>query len=276
MKSPLLHLLPLLVSTLFFVSLSSADVSISSPKAGSSFTVSGSSASITVSWIDSGTSPSIDDAETFTFTLCTGPNSDISAVTTLASNQKISSSSFTASIPDTVGADGVYYIQVYAVYSSGYTIHYTRRFQLNGMTGTITPVGLVTDAPPTAQVAINTGTTEAAAIATMSVSASFSVTYTLQTGIYRFAPMQMQPGSVVTATTWSRKYPASAVTYYSTKATSASQVSTLTPGWSYTRTSLINYVSPLGTPTAFYPASQKVIKPTIKTTSNVKRFFDLD
>lgn len=254
-----------------------SDVSISLPNKSQTFTVSGSTVSVQVSWLDSGTSPNIQNVESYSFLLCTGSNSGIVAVTKLAEQQTLASNTYTASIPASAGASGVYFIQIYAVYPGGHTIHYSNRFQLSGMTGTTQTSGSLLDAPPSAEVAVNTGTTTDIT-ATMDVSASFSVTYTSQTGVYRFAPMQQQPGSTVTATTWTRQFPASAVTYFTSILSSPSFQSTITPGWSYSRTSHINDVVGIGTPTGAYKASEKIKTPYIKTNSgsNSKRFLHLD
>ncbi|GMM33102.1 hypothetical protein DASC09_004270 [Saccharomycopsis crataegensis] len=276
--SKISSLFSILFVFLLLINTSKADVSISTPASSKTFTVSGSTVSVDITWIDDGTSPSVSDVVSYTFVLCTGPSSEITAVQTIAESQTITSNSYTASIPASAGADGVYYIQIYAVYSNGHTIHYTRRFTLSGMTGTTEPSGAITDSVPSAQADITTSTSTAVT-ATMDVSASFSVIYTLQTGIYRFAPMQMQPGSTVTASTWSRKFPTSAVTYYTSPSSAAYQESTLTPGWSYTKVSIINHASALGSATGGYAASKKVKTPYISataTTSKQKRFLDLD
>ena len=68
--------------------------------------------------------------------------------------------------------------------------------------------------------------------------------YTMQTGVSRFAPMQMQPQSAVTAQTWTRKFPTSSVSLYSTLRKSPDKLTTITPGWSYTLPSDYNYATP--------------------------------
>ena len=88
-------------------------------------------------------------------------------------------------------------------------------------------------------------------------SASFTIPYTLQSGLRRYAPMQMQPGTKVTATTWTRAFPTSAVTFYSTKGPKPNALVTTTPPWSYSYSSEVNWASVAPYPTNWYPASQR-------------------
>lgn len=248
-----------------------ADVLILKPELGKTYTVTGSLVSVELAWVDSGEAPSLDGVDLYTFTLCTGLNSDITAVKTLASNEKAADKSFTVAIPADAGASGVYFIQIYATFLSGYLIHYTNRFNLNGMTGLSKTSGLILDLPPQAQVSATTATTTDIT-ATMDVTASFTVPYTLQTGIYRFAPMQTQPGSSVTATTWTPQFPTSAVTYYSKPRPSPDHALTITPGWLYSKTSYVNEAKALGTPTGAYAPTKVLKKPVINSSLLSKRF----
>ena len=262
------------------------DVSISKPLSGQTFSVSGDAATIQVKWVDSGSDPSISDITSYTFTLCTGPNSDITAVDVLGSSispSEVSGNLFEASISSSVGNDGVYYIQIFAVYPTGYSIHYSYRFQLSGMTGGDEASGSIDDSPPSAQYSFkNTGTdTETEVVPATIDSASFTVPYTLQTGRTRYAPMQTQPGSRVTATTWTRKFPTSAVSFYKTVMPSPVVYSTITPGWSYSRTSYLNYATPQPYPSAnggWYDPAEKIITPVKMNIHTIKKrwFNDLD
>lgn len=137
-------------------------------------------------------------------------------------------------------------MQIYAAYRAGYTLHYSGRFTLKGMDGVLTvtfpPVNYITG--PDGGTSITTG-----AAGAVIDTRSFTVPYTKQTGISRFAPMQQQPGDSVTATEWTRKYETSAVTYFSKLQSSMEQLTTITPGWSYTRPSDYNYATPAPFPT---------------------------
>lgn len=247
-----------------------ADVTISSPTKGKTYTASGGSVTVPLEWIDDSNYPTLDKIEYYTFSLCYGPNSAISNVYTIGKQIPSSDITVTTSggnkmysydsiIPASIVGDGQFYIQVYAVVKGeGDTIHYSPRFVLSGMSGAATFTYTYSTQPP-AITEINTGDSNGAA--TSIDSASFSVPYILQTGRTRFAPMQMQPGSKVTATTWTRKFPTSKVTYYSTFRKSLDQISTITPGRSYVMTSDINYASPAPMPSdngGWYNPSKKL------------------
>lgn len=229
------------------------DAQVVKPKANTEFSGSSGTISIELQWMDNNAYPSFDDIQFFSFILNAGPNSDIDAVATL--KQKVSKDdikesddvySYTVEFDSSVTGDGQYYIQVFASLNddgSQYTINYSPRFKLTSMGGSSSVTYSDTTQPP-GQTRAQTGTTEASVD-----THSFTLYYTQQTGISRFAPMQTQPGSTITATTWSRRYPTSAVTYYSALRTSLEQHTTLTPGWSYTLPSGINYATPAPNPT---------------------------
>lgn len=260
-----------------FVAAVSGDVSLTKPTTAQTFTVSGGLAEVDLAWSDSG-SPAISSASAVTIILCTGSNTDITAVKTLASGDAsmLTDGSYSAKIDAAIGASGVYFIQIYTTYGAGHSIHYTNRFSLSGMTGSQKASGAVSQAPPAAEVQDSASNTAAA-------SASFTIPYTQQSGKTKYAPMQMQPGSTVTATTWTRKFPTSAVTYFTSASPSPNAFTTNTPGWSYTKTSLVNYASGLGTPTAWYLPSKVIKQATLYytesgsiATAKQKRFWDFD
>jgi hypothetical protein len=257
--------------TLFQGSL--ADVSISKPLTGQTYAVSGGSALVSITWIESNANPKLSEIDTYTFVLCSGPNSQIYAAETLAKNVKasdISGYSYDLTIDSSAGQDGYYYIQILATTAKGWTIHYSNRFQLTGMSGTYEPsVGAIT-IPPDAQTSLSDGTNTGI----ISIdSRSFTVPYGLQTGKTRYAPMQTQPGTTVTKdkSAWSRQFPTSSVSFFSTFKSSLEQASTITPGWSYTISSAVNWASPAPQPSengGWYAASERLkITPSIKTPS---------
>lgn len=228
---------------LLFLSLVSkviADVSISKPTSGQTYTASNGTVAVELVWIESNSSPLLTTIEKYVFTVCTGPNTDINGLQALetVSASDITDYTINLSIPADIGADGLYYIQIYATVSSGYTIHYSNRFTLEGLTGSTEPSG--SGSPPSAQVVTSD---DESTLNDAERSSSFKVYYTSQTGLTRYAPMQTQPGSTITATTWTRRYPTSSVSYYSSINSDVSQVSTVTPGWSYTISSAVNYAS---------------------------------
>lgn len=256
-------LLYLLVSRTF------ADVSISIPLTGQTYDASSGSVDITVSWIESDATPLLTKITSYTFTLCSGPNTDVYAVSTLSTlnADDITDYSVDLTIDNTLGADGKYYIQVYAVTSTGYTIHYTYRFTLSGMSGSYEPtVGSVTT-PPDAQTQLSGGTTKID-------TKSFTLAYTQQTGEARYAPMQTQPGSSVTKSysDWSRRYATSSVSYFSSiKNDLLEQQTTYTQGWDYVISSQPNWASPALFPSengGWYDPSEKIQSATLMSSAS--------
>ncbi|OUM54646.1 hypothetical protein BVG19_g4063 [[Candida] boidinii] len=246
----------LLILISFLISYVKADVNILEPAKGSTFNVSGSSVSVEVQWDDSGENLDLSsEVLSYTFTLLTGTNLDMTKVTVLSSKvapDSITNYTMSFDIDADVGASGSYFIQIYAQAKNGYTLHYTNRFTLSGMTGSEAPSGAGNAPMPEVSIVIN-------------ASASMTVPYTLQTGKTRYAPMQLQPGSTVTATTWSRRFPTSSVSYYKSLAGTPICHSTVTPGWSYTLSSFINMATPAPFPTelGWYPASQRLVSASI-------------
>lgn len=254
----------LLVLFCLLARLTLSDVSISLPLPGQSYKASGGSISIPLTWIESNTDPLLPKITSYTFTLCAGPSSAIHAFnkgTKVAASQ-LDGYSYDYSVDSSEGADGNYYVQIYAVSDKGITIHYSNIFALSGMSGAADPsLGKFTEAP-----SAQTSTFDGTNTGIISIdSHSFTVAYSLQTGKTRYAPMQTQPGSKVTraASDWSRRYPTSAVTYYSALLPSLAQLSTLTPGWDYTLSSAINWASPAPRPTdngGWYAASDRLTR----------------
>lgn len=253
------------VCTLFYAV--HADISLARPGISSSFSGSSGTVSIVVQWIESGSTPTLDDVDTYTFTLITGPNGDQEAVGTLEKQipaLSITDFTHTVEFSSSLCGNGLFYIQVYAnlLKGAGHSTKYTNRFTLTGMTGTT--VGSGSGSPPLGEVSLAADSKETPA-AGGDTSASFTVPYTLQTGSTRYAPMQLQPKATVTATTWSRRFPTSAVSYFTTKMTAPVVASTLTLPWSYTINSQFNYAAPAPDPSiaGWYAASERLKSATI-------------
>ena len=233
-----------------------ADIDILKPTDGQSFTPSNGNIQITLQFSDNGQTPAVTAFALYTVLLCTGANDDINCFYTIekslspASLKKTQDTdgnnvySYTLSFSSSTVGDGQFYLQVSAkVDAHDYTLHYSPRFSLSSMKGLISSYTYSDDVQPTAQYvlpAFNAGGNID--------SRSFTVPYTLQTGTSRFAPMQQQPNTTVTKTTWSNRYPTSAVTYYSTFRKSMQQMTTITPGWSYTFKSDFNYATAAACP----------------------------
>jgi hypothetical protein len=247
----------LFVALLAYFNVAHSQIVVTRPEAGGSFKAADGEIAIPIAWQDDGQNPTDDNISTYTFVVCTGPNNAIYCLekTPAIKASDLSVSAYTPIFDADIGADGLYYIQIYAqLKSGGDMIRYTNRVLLTGMTGSMAATG--SGAPPYGETKDD---------ASEDTSASFSLPYTAQTGKTRFAPMQLQPGSTVTATTWSRRFPSSAVTYYSTFRPSPDVLSTVTPGWSYTMSSLVNYATPAPFPSevSWYPASKKLVAATL-------------
>ncbi|GEQ66651.1 hypothetical protein JCM33374_g314 [Metschnikowia sp. JCM 33374] len=258
-----------------------ADVSISSPTSGQTFSPSGGSATIAVQWTDSVSDTSDDSSlskvQSFVLVLCTGDNNNIVPVKTFSSGLTSSSRSYNVVLSPGDVPNGVYLVQVYADFgkdSDGdaqFTIHYTNRFTLTGMSGsaatyTFSPALFSTTGDvPVAQVSVGVQAPKSID------SRSFSVPYTMQTGKFRYAPMQTQPGPSISYTMFSNRHATSAYTPYSTIRPSPNVYSTLTPGWSYAVTSKHNTAAIAPYPTYFYPASSRVSAASLST-ANKKRW----
>lgn len=230
------------------------DVQVVTPKEGAEVSGSSGSISLEVQWVDNSAYPPCDKIVFYSFQLDNGPNNKINKVQNLktqVSPDDVTKDdqgvySYTLEFDSSITGNGQFYIQVFASLDDDgnqQTINYSPRFMLTSMSGTNT-VTYTDSVQPVGQTRAYTGTTQASVD-----TRSFTLLYTQQTGISRFAPMQMQPGSKMTATTWTRRFATSAVTYYSTLRNTLAQETTLTPGWSYTLPSGVNQATP-----AVYPS----------------------
>ncbi|SCV05921.1 LANO_0H18118g1_1 [Lachancea nothofagi CBS 11611] len=242
-----------------------ADLSVAKPIGGSEYSVSSNTVSIEVEWTDVGRSPELDTVTQYVFTLCTGSNSKIQAISTLATvpATEITGNRYTVSIDREAGASGSYFLQVVAVSPEWIAIHYSNRFTITGMQGN-KPAPSVNDpqgpSPETMKIGPNGGPPPID-------SASFSIPYASQTGSYRFAPMQTQPGSVVTATAWTRQNPTSTCSFYATNTATPEWYTTITAGWDYTILTRMNDVHPRPLPEhngGWYKPAEKMTLTTRK------------
>lgn len=252
-----------------------ADVSITSPGIGQSFSASGGQVTIKLSWEagdDSSGDTSLDDVLKYAIALCTGPNGDIQNVATLTDSLSKSSTSYLATLQSSDYPNGIYYFQVYTTFPLGYTIHYSPRFKLTNMGGDASTVSFkpsllsVTGDAPTAQ--MNVGEN---AVTTTADSKWFTVPYTEQTGKTRYAPMQTQPASSISYKLFSNRHLLSAYTPYLTMRASPNVFSTITPGWNYTPASKVNTAPVAAYPSSFYPASSRVTSASLSS-ANKKRW----
>lgn len=251
-----------------------ADISILTPTAGSTFAA---TSSITVTWEDDGEKPSLSsDILTISILLCTGPNSNIQCFYTGVNAQTPTTLGGTYTFPLTaaraLAANGQFYLQFYATTAnSGYSIHYSPRFTLTGMTGTLQATAGSDVSPPAAQVVFNNNAQSTANIFSLN-----TVEYTLQTGYVRYAPMQLQPPTKVTQKlSASRRYPTSAVSLRATWTEKPIQTSTVTPSPTYSIEQEVNWATWADEPTVVgYYAASEALSRTINAKSR-RGYYDL-
>jgi hypothetical protein len=143
----------------------------------------------------------------------------------------------------------VYFLKMETIATAGgYTWNYSPRFTLSGMTGTFSAAALAEQKKGDTSPPASVDTTTSATTTDGGLSLA-KVPYTMQTGPTRYAPMQTQPGSKITAKSASRLYPTSSVSLFKTIGPAPNVQTTITQPWDYTVTSLENTASPAPNPT---------------------------
>ncbi|KAF2180633.1 beta-1,6-glucan boisynthesis protein-like protein [Zopfia rhizophila CBS 207.26] len=200
------------------VTLVSADVEFTSPKAGASLT---GGTAIEVEWKDSGEDPSLTDLTTYELFLCAGGN-DAASIVQLAAIT--TSGQFTVGGNKAIGTIGIgvgastpknaYFLKIISTAKTGGTVtNYSPRFSLTGMTGTFPDTVLTglksvtgTDGPPSVN-SVNDAANPAGPVD----GDMFKVAYTMQTGVTRYAPMQPIPPTKITKNQATPLHPTSSV-----------------------------------------------------------------
>jgi len=150
------------------------------------------------------------------------------------------------------------FLKIISVATAGGTItNYSPRFSLTGMTGSFPPNVLAglktvsgTAGPATEN---NVAAANPGAGAGGPQGAGFAVPYTLQTGLTKYAPMQPQPPTKITAKNASPLWPTSSVTFAQTWLPRPSQVTTFTQSLTYSMSSRENTVRKLSRPCVYAP-----------------------
>jgi len=235
-----------------------ADVEFTTPAAGATLTAGGT---IAVAWKDSGDAPSISDLSTYQLFLCAGGNDDDNFIqlTQLTGGTAAGSfsagNSLSATVSAGVGASetNAYFLKMVSVATAGGTVtNFSPRFSITGMTGTFPPnviAGIQTITGTAGPATVNdVSDTPAAGGAAAAGAAGFSVAYTLQTGLTKYAPMQPQPPTSITATNTSPLFPTSSVSIATTWLPTPSQVTTFTQSGTYSVSSMENTAAPVAQP----------------------------
>lgn len=234
----LMKLCSLLFWFVFLVGRSLCDVQILFPNEnGQKYDLSSGLATLRVEWSITEEPPDEDEIESYTFTLVAASNNEIVSVYVFDVFQasELDENKVELQLANTVGTDGLYMLQVLAMSDAGYTIHYTHRFELVGMTGSRIAPSITDTVPPPPERNILDNVLPGDID-----TRSFTVPYSLQTGRAKFAPMQLQPPTKVTKTVWTSIHETSAVSYFTAFRPYRKQLTTVTPGWSYVLPSGVN------------------------------------
>lgn len=178
-----------------------ADVAFLAPKEHQTFSPKNDKVSVKLQWIDNNANPKLDDIDKFKVGLCTGPNDNITQISTLKDDLVLKDMKvegevgkqnwqYNITFKSDVAEDGIYYLQVVSVYGEKYTIHYTSRFELEGMDHTNGTLDHGSMAPPPLP---DTMSHEKSSSLDPK---SFEIPYAQQTGSVRYAPMQPIPDKV--------------------------------------------------------------------------------
>ncbi|KAK9366422.1 hypothetical protein V1509DRAFT_279215 [Lipomyces kononenkoae] len=219
------------------------DVQFTIPQGGASYEA---TTPLAITWQDNGNTPTFAALSTATLKLCgMADATTINCFAFLFQGASLTGfgGTYTVNFPLAQAANGQFFFQMTSILSAGgYVINYSDRFNLTGMTGTTQFVYIANTAGPA---------TGYFPEATPSVTGLFTVPYPDQAGwSTKYAPMQTQPGTTVTASTVSRQYPTSAISVFTTNTLQPYAATTLTMPWNYPWTSVVNDVSPQPDPSA--------------------------
>ncbi|KAF7865838.1 hypothetical protein EAF04_006003 [Stromatinia cepivora] len=187
----------------------------------------------TVTWADNGDAPSIADISTYSLAVCAGSSSgtDIRVITTVSATVSMGSTlTTTVTVPAASGESvtNAYFMRMIATAKAGGTVTvYSNRFSISGMTGDFGTTFTITGT--TGPATVNTvADTVAASSSSTVVEGVYGIPYQSQTGLTRYAPMGLMPGSTITATNTAPQYPTSSVALATTYLSSATIATTLT------------------------------------------------
>lgn len=243
-----------------------ADVKFITPEAGATIEA---GSTLTIEWEESDESPPLDALLSYQLFLCAGGNEDGSYVCSscpaplchvltncqIPLKTLVPTGSFsdgnTASATVEVGLgesiENAYFLKIISAAQGGSVINYSPRFSFSGMTGTFPPdvtTGLETvdgtDGPATEN---NIESNQRGAQNAAGADGDYDVTYTMQTGVIRYAPMPGLPPTKITAQNPKPLYPTSAVQFAAEALPTPSQKTTMTQSVTYSVVSKENTVS---------------------------------
>ncbi|KAL1590713.1 hypothetical protein WHR41_00884 [Cladosporium halotolerans] len=229
---------------------------ITSPAAGSSNPISGTSGSVTVEWKDDGEAPKISELKSFTLQLIVGGNTDTDSLPITAGEStafgSATSTKFTISstMADEV-QNGFYFKMMSVATEGGQVITYSKRFSLSGMTGTTAPQYVTAAKNAGTAVPENQDQTANNADAGSPANAAnpnSGIPLASQTGLMRYAPMQSVPPTKITKKETKPLYPTSAYKVATTFLPTPSVTKTETASQTFSADSMENTASPLPGP----------------------------
>jgi len=236
-----------------------AGIKFTKPAAGTTLKA---GTAIEVEWQDGGDGPKISDLTTYQLILVAGGQKDaeqqVIKVLTTAGNFALGGNKASGLVElGLPGADkpaNAYFLKMVATSKTGpgELTTYSDRFSYSGMKGTwgVTVQAALdkldtTSGPPT----VDATTNGAAAPDADPADGDYSVTYTMQTGAIRYAPMQPVPPKKVTATNTKPLYPTSSVKIATTFLPIPSIQKTITQSQTYLVSSAENTVAAAPNPT---------------------------
>ncbi|KAL6717031.1 Cell wall synthesis protein kre9 precursor [Lecanora helva] len=231
-----------------------ADVEFTSPSAGQTLT---GGSTIKVAWKDSGDKPAISDLQGYQLFLCAGGNDEKSFIqlAPIVQTGKFSTgNAASGTVSVSVGGDdkNAYFLKMISTATGGTVVNYSDRFTLSGMKGTFPPnveqgiKGVTGTGGPKTENNVDKNAAEVPANG--QAGGPYAVTYTAQTGLTKYAPMQGKPGTKITAKNPTPQYPTSSVKIAKTFLPTPSQVTTMTVSATYSASSHENTASPAPMP----------------------------
>ena len=211
------------------------------------------------------------ESQSGTISICAGKSNSFKCFKTVKKLDGLKQGDFEVTMKSDLVPDGYYFFQIYASFDRGASIHYSHRFKLENMDNDDEAIKVTTPTPASTIKPTATGETptdsENNGMPKSHDPRSYKIPYGLQSGVVKFAPMQTQPGSKTTYSTWSRRFPTSSLSIYTTYGKRPTVRTTTTSKWDYTPTSLVNGAKAAAYPTYFYPASSKKVLSASMTAS---------
>ncbi|AGO12224.1 AaceriAEL134Wp [[Ashbya] aceris (nom. inval.)] len=253
-----------------------ADVSVLKPEMGSRFSAKSGKAQFELVWrIDESTYPKADEIEIYNVTLCGGPLDKLTCMMNLANDvlpsdvkEENGELSLALSVDANIVADGMYMVQLTANAGvMGYTINYSKRFYLEDMKG---PQKITATAPLDHPLWGEVHITAHKDGQLFDPTAEYaSVPYLSQTARTRYAPMQTQPATKISATTWVNPHPVTSVSYFSViRSDLLYQQTTITRSRTYEISLHPNFATPLPHPSTWYDPKERQTLSTRKVNLN--------